>query len=132
MHHSNTARAKGADAAAKSDLSNMTAQAAIYYDSTGVQTYGTAGATCTTAGSLFVDPIIANAIAQATTQATAIACNNTAQTYAMAVTLKSGAGYYCVDSNGTSSSKTTAQETGGLSGAGATFALNTTTGLCTP
>jgi len=128
----NTARAKGADAAAKSDLSNMKEQAAIYYDGTGAQTYGTAGATCTTAGSLFVDPIITNMISQATTQATAIACANTLQTYAAAITLKSGAGYFCVDSNGTSSSKTTAQATGGLSGAGATFALNTTTGLCTP
>ena len=49
----NTARAKGADAAAKSDLSNLKEQAAIYYDSTGNQTYGTAGTTCNAASSLF-------------------------------------------------------------------------------
>ena len=58
----------------------------------------------------FVDPIITNMISQATTQATAIACNNGLQTYAVGITLKSGSGYYCVDSNGTSSSKTTAKK----------------------
>jgi prepilin-type N-terminal cleavage/methylation domain-containing protein len=132
----NSARAKGADAAAKADLANMRAQAALYYDSTtGNQTYGAAQVSplcAATAGTLFADPNIAAAITQATAQSTAIACASTPQTYAMAVTLKSGAGYYCVDSAGAGVAKTLVQITGGIHGAGITFALNDTTGLCTP
>ncbi|MEI7709532.1 MAG: type II secretion system protein [bacterium] len=129
----NTARTKGSDAAVKANLANMRVQAAIVYDNTTPNGYGTvANATCTaTASTLFADPTIASAITQATAQSTAIACNSTTALFAVAATLKGG-GYYCVDSTGTGVAKTTAQLVGGLSGAGATFALNTTTGICTP
>jgi prepilin-type N-terminal cleavage/methylation domain-containing protein len=113
----NTARSKGSDAAIKSNLDNMRAQAALYYDGTvGNQTYGTAGSTCTAAGSMYVDPTIAAAITQVSAQSGAVSCANTTTTYVMAAVLKStgtgatksdgsaaqagGYGIYCVDSNG--------------------------------
>ena len=39
----NTARNRGADSAVKSNLANARAEAELYYDTTGANTYGTAG-----------------------------------------------------------------------------------------
>jgi prepilin-type N-terminal cleavage/methylation domain-containing protein len=70
----NTARSKGADAAAKANLDGMRAQAAIYYDTNnGYNISGTAvtaaltgtAGTCAAAGSVFVDPTFAAALAAA-------------------------------------------------------------------
>lgn len=131
----NSARTKGADAAAKADLANMRAQAALFYDNNS-STYGTAqtNSCAATANTLWADPVIAAAVAQATTQSTAIACTSTTSAYAIAVQLKGG-GYYCVDSSGTGVYKTAAVLTGGIYGATNLFAINsaaTIPGTCTP
>jgi len=108
----NSARSKGSDAAAKSALSNLQAQAAIYYDSaTGAQSYGvaatstTCGATSTPVG-LFLDQQTNNIIKNAYSNSSSMVCSETAQSYAVAVTLKSGAGNWCVDSNGNAGTST--------------------------
>jgi type IV pilus assembly protein PilA len=112
----NTARNKGADAATKSSLANLRAQAEIYYDDTskGNGAYSnTTNATypvtsCTTAGSLFLDTVFVNAIASITSSSGAApvcAMKGTngakASGWAMSATLKAG-GTWCVDSEGAS------------------------------
>jgi len=63
----NTARAKGADAAIKANLSGTRAAAELFYDTAG--NYGTvllaAGNCAATAGTIFADPSITNAITAA-------------------------------------------------------------------
>jgi general secretion pathway protein G len=128
----NLAKSKGSDSAVKQDLSSIRTQANLYYVGTGVNTYGATGSSCV-AGMFSVDTNIANAITHATANSTAIACNvgPTNQTFAVAATLKaSGAGYYCVDSTNIGKSISTTVATSGLVGAGATYALDTNTGLC--
>ena len=101
----NTARTKGADAAVKAGLANMRVQAALYYDGTGAQTYGTAYAgACASAGAgtLFIDPTITAAVAQVNAQASSAAncyVDTAKSTFAIAAVLKGG-GTYCVDSSG--------------------------------
>lgn len=110
----NTARAKGADAATKTGLANMRAQAEIFYDdngaySTSTQTFPLA-ASCTTAGSVFMDPVFVNAIISITNSAgTAPICGLSgtsglkASGWAMSAVTKSGtASTWCVDSTGAS------------------------------
>jgi type IV pilus assembly protein PilA len=137
----NSARTKGGDAAVQANLANIRSQAALWYDGTGAGSYddGTATTACpsavdttpTLAEGVFSDSTISSAIVQATAQSTATACNSTTTTYAVAATLKtSPANVYCVDSNGAGKKSLLSSWAGGLSGAGATFALNTTTGLC--
>ena len=135
----NTARSKGADAAIKADLANARVQAALYYDSqTPINNYGVAYAgACdqAAAGDMFFDDTtMKSALAQATQQAGASAnvqCVSTGASFGIAATLKtSGAGYYCVDSNGVGKVIATTVATAGLAGAGATYALDTGTGLC--
>ena len=125
------ARNKASDKASFSDLNNTRTQANLYYTGSGASTYGTLTAACN-AGMFSADTTIAAAIAHATTNSNAIACNvgPTNQTFAVAVTLKTGSGYYCVDSSNTGRTISTSVATSGLVGAGATYALNTTTGLC--
>ena len=48
-----TARSRGQAAAVQSQLSNMRAQAELYYSTTGNNTYGTSATDCTTSGTLF-------------------------------------------------------------------------------
>jgi hypothetical protein len=93
----------------------MRVQAALYYDSTGVQTYGAAvagvGAACT--GGMFSDATMAAAVAQVTTQAgsTEPSCYVATDklSFAIAAKLKTtGAGTYCVDSAGAGKVLTTA------------------------
>jgi len=98
-----TARTRGQSAAVQSQLASMRSQAELYYSSTGTNTYGTAGTTCTTAGSLFVGN---NSLAALLTgQVTGADCGNTDQTWSVAAPLPSG-GAYCVDSTGVSRSTT--------------------------
>ena len=106
----NTARAKGANAATKSNLNNARAQAELYYDSTGssyasVCTAGTgiatmlAGAASSSGGT--VDAVYANI--GATTKVT---CHENGTAWAIAAPLKSpDTGYWCVDSTGVSGPK---------------------------
>ena len=102
----NTARGKGADASVKSNLSNMRAQAELYYDNN-TSSYGTfAVATCpvtVTAGSIFNDPNIIRAIASALSAGgNGTRCVSTPGAYAIAVGLKTAGMSWCIDSAGTS------------------------------
>ncbi|MFA7000243.1 MAG: type II secretion system protein [Candidatus Paceibacterota bacterium] len=115
----NSARNKGADAAIKSGLANMRAQAEIYYDnnsgysSAAIATLPVTG--CTTATSVFVDTTMATAITNLGTNGTVTcvvggASGSKADKWAMSVTLKAG-GSWCVDSLG-QSKNTAAASTG--------------------
>ncbi len=112
----NTARSKGQDAAAESDLTTIQTQAEIYYGSNGnsygVQAWaGTTNAAC--AGGMFADPTIANATKGAYTASGStsgnIACVAAGSTYAVAIKLvaPSPSQWWCVDSTGKSESVVT-------------------------
>ena len=106
----NSARAKGVDAAMKSDLSNARPQAEIYYDLPAGQTYLNVCTTAVTASG--IKDMIADAAAKfgggATVVGTAaasgplaIACHDSAGAWAASVPLKSVPGsYFCIDSTG--------------------------------
>ena len=123
----NTSRAKGSDAAAKRDLGSIRTQANLYYVNNG-NSYGTVTAICN-AGMYSADTIIAAAITHATANSTLIQCSTgpTSQTFAVAIRLKAVTGYYCVDSTNAGKTNTTATN---IYGSGATFALDSVTGLC--
>ena len=99
----NTARAKGADAAVKSNLNNMRAQAELFYDNNG-NTYNGGGGVC-------ADPnfVKAKAAADAAGGGTN-RCNNAAGFWALSTAMKSqnlvngtsATDYWCVDSSGAS------------------------------
>jgi len=103
----NTARSKGNDAAVKADLSTIRTQSELFYSNTN-NSYGTAVAdnSCAaTAGTLFAEPTVANALLGADTAngTGAITCNSSATAYAVqAQLLTDPAKYWCVDSLGTS------------------------------
>ena len=126
-----TARNKGADAAAMSEINNIRAQAAIYYDTT--QSYGTpfakAGcplATNTATAGLFYDPSIvallvgANAQTGGNTTSTSntVVCVADTTSFAVATVLKGSNVTYCVDSNG-GAKKGSSTVTSGTAAAGA-------------
>ena len=111
----NSARDKGADAAIKSSLNNMRAQAELYYDNNSNSYGGTAfaAAQCpitAQTGNLYADATIITALANVASQAggaTNTRCASSAQGWAMAGQLKTGgtAGdaivdAYCIDSTG--------------------------------
>ena len=113
----NSARAKGSDAAVKSNLDNMRAQAAIYYDTNGKYntTSGTAVTCNITSGgtqspspctALFADPTFLSGLTQAaSTSGNTVygATDTTGALYAVAATLKSvTTNAWCVDSGGKS------------------------------
>lgn len=128
----NTARAKGADAAVKSNLDSARAQAALFYDSNGSSYMGTANSAtdvCNTAGLAggvtgIYPMVLAAASAggsivgtELTTasSATLTICNPSANAFAAEAPLKSVAGTnWCIDSTGNSKQVT------GLLTAGAT------------
>ncbi|MDR3519626.1 MAG: type II secretion system protein [Candidatus Pacebacteria bacterium] len=132
----NTARSKGADAAIKSDLDNMRAQAALDYDSTTPSSYNVSGATtevdCSVAaagtlttctGNVFGDTVIQNALKQAAAQSGyAVTGAATDQLFAIEGILKSdttGLTAWCVDSAGDSKQETVTTKgttTAGISG----------------
>ena len=113
----NTARTKGSDAAVQSDLAAIKTQAEIFYGDTD-NTYGTAvtdNSCAATAGSLFADATIANAIAGAdlANGAGSVTCNSseTPAVYAVQAQLLAGIDgnmYWCVDSTGNAKSETDA------------------------
>jgi type II secretory pathway pseudopilin PulG len=114
----NSARAKGTDAATKSDLDNSRAQAELYYDGNNNSYLGAcaAGATAANEGinAMLVDAAskasLAAPVVTATTAGTAttVICHDSAGAWAAAVPLKSVTGtagavvYWCVDSTGAS------------------------------
>ena len=120
----NTARGKGADAAIKSNLANMRAQAELYYDTNGGYSSATIAtlpvSSCSTANSLFTDPTFISVINTLTAfPGAAPTCvlggvsGQRASSWAMSKALTTG-GSWCVDSGGKSASST----------------ANTSTGLC--
>ena len=101
----NSARSKGADAATKSNLANIRAQAEIVYDSATPNSYATV---CTTAP---LDPTVSNAlVAAGNSSGGAVFCHSSANGWAASAPLKqapasagfSGTDYWCVDSSGQS------------------------------
>ena len=103
----NNARGKGADAAIKSNLSNIRAQAEIYYDTNG--NYGTAVSNnCASgAGTLFNNPqVLAQVTAADNASGGSPTCYSVAGAapgWAVSVPLVSGSpNQWCVDSTGAS------------------------------
>ena len=88
----NSARDKGANAAAKSSLNNTRAQAELYYDSNN-RTYTTV---CTAGTNNIANQL--NAADNAVTAADV--CFDTAAGWAASIQLNASEGYYCVDSTG--------------------------------
>jgi prepilin-type N-terminal cleavage/methylation domain-containing protein len=103
----NTARSKGSDAAIKSDLNNMRAQAELFYD-TNTNSYSGVCAdpnvnkallgAASAYGGLTLDSNVANP-----GTASIVACHASTGVYAIQAPLKAG-GFYCVDNTGTSTS----------------------------
>jgi prepilin-type N-terminal cleavage/methylation domain-containing protein len=107
----NSARAKGADAAIKSDLANIRAQAELDYDNASPNSYGTFGYnTCPTTlqsgQAMWNDQVVINQIANAASASGATAnakCIGGGSFYVISVQLKSDTSkFWCVDSNGNS------------------------------
>ena len=114
----NTARSKGSDAAIKSNLATIQTQAELYYGDASPNGYGTQAFTATTAAAcaagMFGNATIAKALLAAynTSGGTSgnIACVAAGTSYAIAVKLvsPSPAEWWCVDSAGGATNKTTA------------------------
>ncbi len=86
----NTARAKGADAAIKSDINNGRAQAELFYDNQSPNTYALV---CTAAGG------IASMVTGAQGYGSTVFCNSTATAWVLSASLKTDpTKSYCVDS----------------------------------
>ncbi len=114
----NTARDKASDAAVKASMSNMRAQAALYYDDN--KSYGTAANAdadvCDQASSVFTtDPTVANMINGVETETnTDVSCSIGASggSWAASVTLSDNTNTFCVDSAGTAAEGEVAQNAG--------------------
>ncbi len=87
----NSARAKGSDAAVKSGLANMRAQAELYYDGNTQSYLGV----CT-------EPQFAAMLASATTTGGSGACFDDANSWAASAALKGAGGFWCVGNSGAS------------------------------
>ena len=115
----NTARSKGSDAAIQSDLQAIKTQAEVFYGETG-NSYGTAVANnscAATAGTLFAEKTIAQAIAGADTAngTGSITCNSTAKAYAVQAQLvNDDTKYWCIDSVGSSKEESVAMVAGAV------------------
>jgi len=113
----NSARTKGADAAIKSNLQAVRAQAEIWYDNNTnkYSTSGTAVTACSSATTnMFSDASIINAIGQINTQSggtTTCAVDATGQKWAISTPLRTS-GTFCVDNSGAAKASSTAQAAG--------------------
>ncbi len=93
----NSARGKGQVAVVKSNLANMRAEAALYYDSAGNSSYSSF---CT------ADSVLQSASTSAAAGADYVGCNATANTFVVLAHYKTGIASaadgvaFCVDSNG--------------------------------
>ena len=99
----NSARKKGQDGKVKSQVAQVAAAAAIYYDNNN-GSYGT-GATCTTAGSMWMDTASSmSTYAGAPVAGTwpgGVACNASGQAYAFMAQLSTDTTKaFCIDSTG--------------------------------
>lgn len=110
----NSARSKGADANIKANLANSRAQAELYYDGQIPNTYdnvctGAGGVSALIAAAATTAGVTAPSHDTAGTTTTTSVCNDTSAGWAAEVPLKTtGAGFYCVDSTGTSKVNATA------------------------
>ena len=113
-----TARSKGNDAAIQSQLSNMRAQAELFYSSVGTNDYGTQAAPNTTCGTTLFTGTNGLGTLLAATQKNAgsgkVTCVVATSSWAVAASTSNGT--WCVDSTGKSATST------GV----------TTAGACTP
>jgi type IV pilus assembly protein PilE len=101
----NSARKKGQDGKVKSQVTQIAAAAAIYYDSAGGSYGAVAGPECTTAGSMWTDTSSSMSTyagsAVAGTWPGSIACNAAGQAYAFAAQLVTNPlTGFCIDSTG--------------------------------
>jgi len=102
MNSVNTVRAKGKDAAAKSDLNAVRPTASNYYDDNN-SSYGTAGVDCANPDSVF-DPSVQSNVntaivaAQGAVNSTAV-CANDPFSFVVAIPLLDGT-TWCIDSTG--------------------------------
>ena len=96
------ARTKAKDAAIFAQISSMRAQAELYYSTTGNNTYGTAGAVCNTASSLFVGTNSLKALLDGIT--TTKDCGNTTSAWSVAANGETATEFYCSDSTGVAKS----------------------------
>lgn len=129
----NTARNKGADAAIKGDLAGVRASAEVQYDTLGNSYNNTgtaiAGADCsgvTTAGTIFADTSVQQALihAKSSNGGTALYCNATAAGYAIVAPLKTASTFWCIDSSGVArGANSSAAAYTATNGAAATAAL---------
>lgn len=103
------ARDKAKDAAVQSQISSMRPQAELYYSTTGNNSYGTAGTTCTAASSVMVGVNSLATLLGAIT--TTKDCGNTATAWSVAAAGTSANTVYCADSTGVSRSKNSAGNT---------------------
>lgn len=104
-----TARTRGQVASVQSQLSNMRAQAELYYSTTGANSYGTAVFDCTTAGTLFTGVNGLGALVNGVS-ATGATATCSASTTAWAVTGAINNVVYCVDSTGFSGTTSAATD----------------------
>ncbi|MDB5195441.1 MAG: hypothetical protein JWO84_625 [Parcubacteria group bacterium] len=96
----NTARAKGADAAIKSDIDSARAQAELYYDA---QTPTSYAAVCTTVGTGIIGMVNGATAAGSAS----VSCGDSATGWAISAQLKTDTTkYWCADNTGTSTQKT--------------------------
>jgi prepilin-type N-terminal cleavage/methylation domain-containing protein len=111
----NTARGRGADANIKSNLSNIRAQAELYFDTAG--NYGGTTSVCTpTAGTLFADGQIQAMIvgADSANGAANLNCRATATAWSVSSPLVGATGNWCVSSAGDSKSSASPTVTAGV------------------
>lgn len=108
----NTAREKGRNAAAKSELASIRAQASLYFDENN-QSFGTDGTSCSNNPSVFSDSV-GNTISALITAAEdhvgvpgSAVCANSSEYYVVALPLIGGDNW-CVDSTGYSGTTTLA------------------------
>lgn len=99
----NKARGKGSDAAVQANLGSVRSQAALYFEENG-NSYGTAGTSCTTAGSVFADPRVTEQIQAAVNASgggSVATCTNSATSFVVSVPLRSDkTKSWCIDDDG--------------------------------
>ena len=95
-----TARSRGQAAAVQSQLSNMRAQAELYYSTTGNNTYGTSATDCTTSGTLFTGTNGLSTLVSGAQSSGATGVDCFASSTAWNVIGTSNSVTYCVDSTG--------------------------------
>ncbi len=122
----NSARTKGNDAAVQSDFNSIQTEAEIFYGgntnsyNTGTTISSAVCSTLTTAGSIFADTTVQNALKAAKSSSVGSAdsdCGVTGTAYSIAAAISTGA--WCIDSTGVARNKTSAGVLySGVTGAG--------------